>query len=189
MVAPEDVVHLCQLFSSHAIRVWLCGGWGIDALLGEPTRTHKDLDVLMLVDDVNRMCELLSRDKYDLKEIWSENLWTLDQVGVKTATAFVLRDQAGRELDAHAMRLDPYGNGVPAWDVPLGFIFTAKDLSGTGLVNGYPVACQSAENQMACHTGYDLPDHQWGDLDRLHEKYGVEFPAEISSQRTVSNTR
>ncbi len=183
MVSPDDVINLYKLLSHHGIRVWLTGGWGIDALLGEHTRPHKDLDVIMLVDDVNRLCELLSKkDGYTLKELWSENLWTIDANGIKTATAFVLRDANGRELDAHAMRLDDQGYGQPAWEKREAFIYTPQDLVGKGLIAGFPVHCMSADNQMICHTGYQLPEYQWHDLDLLREKFGIAFPAELSSQ-------
>jgi len=183
MMSPEDVVNVYNLVSDHRIQVWLTGGWGIDALLGEHTRSHKDLDILMLVDDVAKLRKLLSQAGYQLKELWSENLWTKDSDGNEVATAFVLRDGDGRELDAHAMRMDVHGNAVPAWEKAEGFIFTPGDLTGIGMVHGYVVKCQSAENQMICHTGYKLPEYQWQDLERLHEKFEVEFPSEIANQR------
>lgn len=187
MVSPEDVVNVYKRLTSQGIQVWLTGGWGIDALLGEQTRPHKDLDVLMLVDNVKCMRELLDQEGYKLKELWGENRWTSDSEGVKTATAFVLRDLEGRELDVHAMRLDGQGNAIPAWNVRAGFIFKPPDLAGMGIVAGYPVMCQSAENQMACHTGYQLPDYQWNDLDQLAEKYGLEIPIVITRQRSGYN--
>ena len=39
---------LCRMLDQHAIRFWVVGGWGIDALLGRVTRPHKDLDVLLV---------------------------------------------------------------------------------------------------------------------------------------------
>src|SRR5512137_410500 len=110
MVGPEDVISLYKSLLSNDIQVWLTGGWGIDALLGKHTRPHKDLDVIMLLDDVIRMRELLSRDGYILKELWSENRWAFDAHGTRTSTAFVLKDADGRELDVHAMRFDEQGN-------------------------------------------------------------------------------
>ena len=59
MMRAEDVIGICRLLEADGIQVWLTGGWGIDALLREQTRPHKDLDVIMLVDDVVRMRELL----------------------------------------------------------------------------------------------------------------------------------
>jgi len=179
MVNAEDVVSIYKLLTTNGIQVWLTGGWGIDALLGEHTRPHKDLDVIMLVDDVVRLGELLGREGYTLKELWSENRWTLDALGTRIATAFVLRDADGRELDVHAMRHDGQGNGVPAWNRE-GFIFTPQDLSGEGRIDGFAVQCVSPENQMLCHTGYELPDYQRRDLLQLHEKSGVEYPDELT---------
>ncbi len=180
MVSAEDVISIYQRLSSHGIQVWLTGGWGIDALLGEQTRPHKDLDVIMLLEDVLRMCTLLRLDGYRLKELWSENRWVVDAHGDKTATAFVLQDSMGRQLDAHAMRLDERGNGIPAWEAPAGFIFKGEDLGGVGVIAGIALRCITPEKQMLCHTGYALPEKQLRDLELLHEEFGVEYPAEYS---------
>ena len=178
MVGAEDVISLYKRLAAQGIQVWLTGGWGIDALLGEQTRPHKDLDVIMLLDDVVRLRELLGREGYGLKELWSENRWATDAHQVRTATAFVLQDPQGRELDVHAMRFNQQGEGVPAWEKVKGFIFTPQDLSGVGTIASCTVRCVSAENQMICHMGYELPDYQWRDLEQLHQKFGVEILVE-----------
>jgi hypothetical protein len=49
---------------------------------------------------------------------------------------FVLQDSEGREVDAHAMRLDDRGNGVPAW-VDEGLVFKGEDLAGEGMIAGF----------------------------------------------------
>ncbi len=179
MVSPEDVIRIYQHLQANGIPVWLSGGWGIDALLGEQTRPHKDLDVIMLLDDVVRLRELLAREGYGLKELWSENRMAVDAQGVETATAFVLRDAEGREMDIHAMRLDELGNGIPAWAEAEDFIFTKQDLAGLGKVAGFSVQCLSPESQMACHTGYILPDKHMRDLELLHDRFAVNYPDEI----------
>lgn len=178
MITAEEAIRIYQRLSENNIRVWLVGGWGIDALLGEQTRPHKDLDVIMLVDDVERLCELLSHDGYKFGYLWEENLNTVDGRGVETATAFVLQDGEGRELDAHAMRLDAEGNGIPAWDAE-GRILKRQDFAGEGTIAGVTVLCYTPEMQMACHTGYELPDKQVHDLKRLHEKFGVAYSNEL----------
>jgi len=175
MVRADDVISIYQRLLSNGIQVWLTGGWGIDALLGMQTRPHKDLDAIILLDDVVRMRELLDRDGYGLRELWSENRWVVDAQGVETATAFVLRDSEGREIDAHAMRLDDRGNGVPAWEAD-GFSLKRQDLAGEGMIAGFAVQCLAPEMQVLCHTGYELPDEQLRDLELLHEKFGVEYP-------------
>jgi lincosamide nucleotidyltransferase A/C/D/E len=183
MVHAEDVISIYQHLLDNDIQVWLTGGWGIDALLGEQTRPHKDLDVIMLLDDVVRMRKLLARDGYGLKELWSENRWVVDALGAETATAFVLQDSEEREFDAHAMHLDDQGNGIPAWEAE-GLVFKRQDLSGEGTISGLAVQCLSPEMQMLCHTGYELPEKQLRDLEQLHKKFGVEYPDEISRLRS-----
>jgi lincosamide nucleotidyltransferase A/C/D/E len=172
MVRAEDVISIYQRLLADDIQVWLTGGWGIDALLREQTRPHKDLDVIMLVDDVVRMREFLGRDGYGLKELWPENCWVVDARGDETATAFVLQDSEGREIDAHAMRLDDRGNGFPAWEDTEGLVFERQDLAGEGMIAGFAVRCLAPEMQMLCHTGYELPDEQSRDLELLRERFG-----------------
>jgi lincosamide nucleotidyltransferase A/C/D/E len=180
MVHAKDVITIYQRLLDNGIQVWLTGGWGIDALLEEQTRPHKDLDVIMLLDDVVRTRELLGRDGYDLKELWSENRWTVDVLGTETATAFVLQDSEGREFDAHAIRLDDRGNGIPAWANDERLVFKREDLAGEGCIGGFTVRCLSPEMQVLCHTGYELPDKQLRDLKQLHARFGVGYPSEHS---------
>ena len=180
MFLAQDVICLYKRLLTDCFQVWLTGGWGIDALLGEQTRPHKDLDVIILLGDVVRMRELLGRDGYSLKDLWSENRWVVDAQGIETATAFVLQDPDGREIDAHAMRLDDLGNGVPAWEQTEGLIFRVQDLAGQGLIAGFAVQCLTPEMQVFCHMGYELPDQQLRDLELLHAKFGVGYSS-ISS--------
>ena len=179
MVSAQDVISIYQRLLSNRIRVWLTGGWGIDALLQQQTRPHKDLDVILLLDDVVRMRELLAGDGYALKELWSENCWVVDGHGVETATAFVLQDGEGRELDAHAIQLDNEGNGIPAWEGE-GLVFAREDLAGQGTIGGLLVQCLTPQMQMLCHTGYELPQQQSRDLELLRVKFGVECPHKSS---------
>ena len=174
MVQAEDVIHIYQSLAANNIQVWLTGGWGIDALLGKQTRPHKDVDVIMLLDDIVRMREIMAGDGYCLKELWPENNWVVDVHGTEIPTAFVLRDSNSRELDVAAMRFDDRGNGIPVWADDVGFVFKREDLAGEGMIAGFPVRCFSPEMQVYCHTGYDLPLAQVRDLELLRDKFGIE---------------
>lgn len=176
MVTAEDVLSIYKLFAGNDIRVWIMGGWGIDALLEKQTRPHKDLDVIVLCDDAQRICDCLGHAGYELKEYWSENRWIKDGQGREIATAFVLHDQAGREFDAHVMRLDPQGNGVALWAVPEDFRFEQAELAGRGIIAGDIVQCITPAAQMKCHTGYELPVQHAHDLALLQDKFAVTHP-------------
>lgn len=177
MVSAKDAKDLYRRLSDKGIQIWLTGGWGIDALLGKETRPHKDLDAVLLLDDMVRMNEILSTAGYVLKDLWSENRWTIDSQGNRTATVFVLQDGEGHEFDAHAISLDNQGNGVPAWEEVEEFLFTKAGLAGNGMIAGFPVRCITPEMQVYCHIGYELPEKQLRDLELLHQKFGVEYQA------------
>ena len=176
MVTAEDVVDIYKMLATNGIQVWLTGGWGIDALLGKQSRPHKDLDVIMLLDDMVRMRELLSNDGYELGMFWSENKMVRDTNDNLTATAFVLKDAEGKEFDAHAITKDKQGNGIPAWEETEDFIFKKEDLEGVGTVAGFSVRCITPESQLYCHSGYDLPERQLKDLDLLCQKFNMDYP-------------
>lgn len=177
MVSAEDAVDLYRRLSESGIRIWLTGGWGIDALLGEQSRPHKDLDAILLLDDMVRMGEILGQDGYGLKELWSENRWAVDGAGNTTATAYVLQDKEGREFDAHAICLDGQGDGIPAWADAGELVFKKEDLAAQGMIAGHVVQCISPEVQVRCHRGYELPEAHVHDLELLREKFGVEVSA------------
>jgi lincosamide nucleotidyltransferase A/C/D/E len=50
---PSVLIGLLRLLDSASIDTWLDGGWGVDALLHEQTRPHKDMDVVVRVSDVS----------------------------------------------------------------------------------------------------------------------------------------
>lgn len=94
----SDVVEVLNRLDLREIEAWLDGGWGVDALLGEQTRPHDDLDLIVRVDDVPGTREVLAKDGFQLVE-------------GATDSNIVLRDADGREIDVHPVRFDDRGNG------------------------------------------------------------------------------
>ncbi len=180
----EDVVELYKLLLEHGVQIWIDGGWGVDALLEQQTRHHKDLDAFVAFDDLPTLTTVLSQHGFSLKEIWSENRWRQHNGHVQmigrgessgeVATAFVLKDTLGRELDIHVMYVDEYGSRTPAWDCTVSFSHDA--LQGHGVIAGLWVQCLSAAMHMRTHTGYELQDKDIQDLQRLHERFDIDYP-------------
>ena len=168
MFTSDDVSQLCQLLAAENIPVWLAGGWGIDALLGEQTRPHKDLDILVLVADVIHLQDILAEHGYRFKDVWTENLPARDAQGRAVPTAFILCASDGREVDVHALRLVEQGMGIPAWQEE-----RSLDLTGTGRIAGHTVHCLSVRAQVQSHTGYELPEAHRRDMDRLNRHTGA----------------
>jgi lincosamide nucleotidyltransferase A/C/D/E len=187
----HDVCELYTTLQEHGIQIWLDGGWGIDALLERQTRPHKDLDAFVALDDLPALAAALSQRGFTLKEIWSENRWLRHdgrvpligrgEAGGEIATAFVLKDAHGRELDFHVLLIDERGRATPVWECSLSFAPDA--LTGQGTVAGTLVRCLSAAMHMRTHTGYALQEKDIQDLRHLHERFGVEYLAEHAQLR------
>ena len=47
----SELVRLLDVLEQNGVTVWLDGGWGVDALLGEQTREHDDVDLVVPRDD------------------------------------------------------------------------------------------------------------------------------------------
>lgn len=51
-MTAEDVCGFVDLMGGQGIRIWLDGGWAVDACLGSQTRCHDDLDIVIAERDV-----------------------------------------------------------------------------------------------------------------------------------------
>jgi lincosamide nucleotidyltransferase A/C/D/E len=165
----EDVVELYTTLGKMGINIWIGGGWGIDALLGEQTRPHGDLDITMQEKDLKAVCQILKERGY--KDVARDDT---------CAWNFVLGDDKGREIDFHVIVFDADGNGVygPA---ERGVNWPAASLTGTGEIGGIAVKCISAEYQVKFHTGYKLRPNDFKDVSALCQRFGIEYPPEYVS--------
>ena len=167
----DQVMALYVDMEAHRVRLWLMGGWGVDALLGRQTRSHHDVDVLVDVVSLERFRERLSELGYELSYVWDEEVWWVHDASwssdERQPTAFVCGHPDGREIDVHVVRLDDQGGVATLWTCPYGF--SADDLQGRGVVADQPVRCLTPEAQLAAHTGYELPPHHVADLRLIAE--------------------
>ena len=157
----DVVVQLVQLFEQNGIDVVVDGGWGVDALLGEQTRSHQDLDIALQHKDVPKLRELLETCGY--KEVPLNDSWECN---------FVMGNDKGHEVDVHSYTYDAHGKLVFGVEYPLG------SLTGTGLIQGYPVKCISPEWMVKFHSGYELDENDYRDVSALCERFGMALPAE-----------
>ena len=187
-MTAEDLVDLYSGLVARGVRLWVDGSWGVDALLGRQTRPHKDFDAMAAFEDLPALTRFLSGRGFSLKLIWEENRWIpcpeppalvgRERPAVESATAFVLEDGSGREIDLHVVRFDGQGRGTPAWDTDL--VFPPGAFAGLGIVGGTRVRCLSAETQMRTHTGYPLKGSDMHGLRLLHDRFGIDYPDEVA---------
>src|SRR5512135_1466534 len=120
----ETVFELLKLFNEHGIQVIVDGGWAVDALLGEQTRSHADLDIAIDRQYVPSLRALL------------EGLGYIDILPEDTTEYnFVLGDADGHRVDIHIYAFDKQGNLVYGLPYPI------DSLNGHGTFLGYPVRC------------------------------------------------
>ena len=167
MMSATDVVEIIDEFELAGVDVWIDGGWGVDALLGEQTRHHEDLDIVIQQSDVIKLCELL--EAKGCKEVKLE---------IARPFNFVFGDKKNHEIDIHVIVFDNEGNGIygPAED---GEIYPASALGGVGgMIEGKAVKCTSPEWMVQTHTGYELGKTDLHDVVALCRKFNIAYPEE-----------
>jgi lincosamide nucleotidyltransferase A/C/D/E len=141
----------------------LDGGWGVDALLGEQTRDHEDMDVVIARRDAHRARELL------------RPLGFMEDIGAVPGlpARLVLRDARGRQVDLHLIMRDADRNGWQQLDDGTWGRYDADGLEATGLIAGHSVRCITAELQLCHHRGFDWKPTDRADMTQLAERFGL----------------
>jgi len=98
-MGPDRLVDLVAHLASHGVRVWLDGGWAIDALLGRQRRRHDDLDVVAALEDVAGIEAALGELGYL-------------RVDAGDARIVVMLDAVGHQVDIHPVVFDGDGDGI-----------------------------------------------------------------------------
>ena len=161
-VSAEDVLELLTTLDASRIEVWVDGGWGVDALLGEQTREHDDLDLVARLEDIDPMLRALEPWGFSMSE---------DHRPVRC----VLRDRVGRQIDVHTVAFDAGGGGVQPQPSGGTFRYPPEGFVA-GSIGGREVPCISAEVQLLCHTGYEPDGTDRHDVTLLAERYGLALP-------------
>jgi predicted N-acetyltransferase YhbS len=160
-MTAKDASELYKLFDQHGIKVWIDGGWGVDALLSHQTRKHDDLDIALDHSNLPALCKLLEACGYH--HVPSGGSWGCN---------FVLADDHGHRIDVHSFEIDTSGENT------FGVAYRAEHLTGAGMINGYQVRCVAPDWMVKFHTGYPLDKNDFLDVKALCEKFEIEMPEE-----------
>jgi lincosamide nucleotidyltransferase A/C/D/E len=143
------------------LNAWVDGGWGVDALLGEQTRQHSDLDLVVDRRHLADVTSILGAQGFLVIRDWLPN-------------AIAFRDSAGAEVDLHPVDITEDGGGD---QIQLdGKTRWHYSRPVQGAIGGIRVLCCSAEDQMLCHQGYEPRDHDRADVALLAARFGVTVP-------------
>jgi lincosamide nucleotidyltransferase A/C/D/E len=160
VMTAADVVEVLELLEGARIEAWVDGGWGVDALLGEQTREHDDLDLTVPAGSVPAARAFLEAAGFATLRDW-------------LPVALALRDPSGREVDLHPLAPSRDGGGDQAQ--PKGPPFHYGPPAG-GRIAGRPVRCVAAETQLRAHLGYPPTAKDQRDVRLLVERFGLEPP-------------
>ncbi len=160
-MTKDDVIAFVQLLERHDIALYIDGGWGVDALLGEQTRPHADLDIAVEHKDAPQIRALLEARGYE--DVPRDDTRPCN---------FVLGDDEGRQIDVHSYTFDADGNNI--YGVP----YPYESLSGTGTIGGYPVKTIAPDWMVKFHTGYEIDAGDYHDVKLLCRRFGIDLPPE-----------
>ena len=156
----SDVIDLYAKLEKLGIQIWIDGGWAVDALLGEQTRKHEDLDIAVERKNLENLRAYLESLGYKEIKRDENKMWDL-----------VMGDSDGHEVHVHAFELNEKGNIIEEqyWDG-----YSSNSLSGSGIINGHNVKCVSLEHLIKTHDGAKrkLKDSDYGDMETLRKKFG-----------------
>jgi lincosamide nucleotidyltransferase A/C/D/E len=170
----ESAVQLLIALGDAAVDVRLCGGWAVDALLGEQTRLHSDLDLWLEAAQFEQVIIVLAQIGVDRMYPWGDDRpWN-----------FVVHDGARRRVDLHAYeRLSDGSIHYGGYEV--GETYPSEALDGRGSINGVEVRCESPAWSVRWHTGYPARSVDFHDVGRLCARFDLELPQGFDASRAA----
>jgi lincosamide nucleotidyltransferase A/C/D/E len=152
----EDVIDVLAALDAGGIAYWVDGGWGLDALHGQQTRTHRDLDLGVRLDDVPRIETLLPQFRRESEEEWPGFLRLQDERGRVVDLLLVERSEAGELWQQLAG-----GRRVRHKE---------SETRASGYVGGRAVQCASVALQLEHHNHPEATDQDRADIEALRRK-------------------
>jgi lincosamide nucleotidyltransferase A/C/D/E len=141
MAAPYVLAILAALEAA-GVSALVSGGWGVDALIGEQTRVHRDLDLML--DFANEQYAVDVLLSLGFREHYRVNS------DVPTFTRRVLNDPLARVVDLHPVDLA---------SMPKSF--------AEGRIGSKIVPCLAMSYQLRAHEGYRQRRHDRHDIAAL----------------------
>jgi lincosamide nucleotidyltransferase A/C/D/E len=160
-VTADEVLDVLDRLTAAGAEVWVDGGWAVDALLGEQSRPHSDLDLTVPVAGLDAALARLAADGFDV-------------LRDERPTSIAVRHADGREVDLHPV--EPTGDGGGEQILPDGSRWR-YEAPAWGTIGGRRVPCLALDTQVRAHLGFDPRPEQRDDMRRLQERFGIDLPA------------
>ena len=164
-----DVLSILRLADRAGARLWIDGGWGVDALLGGQTREHGDLDVAIEARYLGAFLEALSGHGFVAAGEHGATAWN-----------FLMQHRAGAVVDLHVIVLDADGNGVLG-PPEAGHAYPAGSLTGRGRIGDRGVDCITVEWAVTFRDAYAGDAGDRADVLALCRRFELPVPYQYRS--------
>jgi len=171
VMPAATVVDLLGVLAGHGVDARLSGGWGVDALLGEQTRDHDDLDLWLPAAHLEPLVDAVTGYGLDRLFPWPGNRpWN-----------FVLHDGGRLRVDLHLY--EPLPDGLLHFGpVTAATVFPAAALDGHGVVAGTAVRCEAPQWSVRWHSGYPPRAKDRHDVGLLCRRFGIALPDGLATE-------
>jgi lincosamide nucleotidyltransferase A/C/D/E len=163
-VTAADVHGILDALAGIDLRV--DGGWGVDALAGEQTREHADLDLAAPRRELDRIGAALREPGYTYDASARPGL----------PARLVFHGGPGRQVDVHPLEFEADGNGWQRLGSNALGLYPTDGLNGSGRIGGRAVRCITPELQLRFHLGWEWDEKAEHDVRVLGRRFGVPFP-------------
>jgi lincosamide nucleotidyltransferase A/C/D/E len=171
-VNEADVVEVLALLQGAGVSAWVVGGWATDALLGQQTRAHGDLDLAIAAASEQSARAAMERAGFHVAHEAPAGRWLSVQVK--------MIDGLRRTVALHPVDLK-------AWSAPAGLgsirqsarefgMGEIGELFATGRLAEQDVPLLSAAAQVVLHCGYEIRDRDRWDVEALCRRFGLPSP-------------
>jgi lincosamide nucleotidyltransferase A/C/D/E len=165
----QSAVELVDAFNELGLAFWIDGGWGVDALLGEQTRPHSDLDLAVERRDLPAFAQCLEQLGYVRAARPDNPDWN-----------WVLANSHGLSVDLHGFTPDDCGNGILG-DPSNGDMYPAAAFDGRGRLGGRPVRCIAPQVVLGFRNGFEPRAVDHHDVNALCVRFGLALPSRFQA--------
>lgn len=156
-VSKDSFLMIIDILAELNIRYWIEGGWGIDVLIGNQTREHRDVDI-----DFDAAYENILMDR--LREIGYQITTDCRPTRVE------LYHPIHGYIDVHPLIISETGDAKQANPEGGWFNLEANWFSESAF-EARIIPCISVEGQRLFHSGYELREIDKADLKRLNDTF------------------
>jgi lincosamide nucleotidyltransferase A/C/D/E len=165
-----DARRIISTLRRHGIDPGVSGGWGVDALVGEQTRAHRDLDLSVPAANLHLALTALTGLGFAVATDWLPV-----RVELSTGVLHVDLHPVHSRLDGNAWQAgldtpDPWSGRQVG-----GFVYPA-DGWVTGTIDDLPVRCIAPDLQRLFHSGYQPREIDLHDLALLDAMLNCQAP-------------